>query len=83
MSDETIKVCPFCGSEEVGLWLTTAPNGDDEYIVECDNCGCIYGKSCTIVKNFKLYGCFFVVFKFKIFLGYTNGRNPHNRPTND
>lgn len=44
MSDKTIKVCPFCGSEEVGLWLTTAPNGDDEYIVECDNCGCIYGK---------------------------------------
>lgn len=44
-----LKPCPFCGSDDVGCWTTSAilPNGKHPHFVRCDNCWATSNSCCS------------------------------------
>lgn len=44
-----LKPCPFCGSNDVGCWMSSQkfPNGKNPHWVYCDNCEAETGKYCS------------------------------------
>ena len=45
-----LKPCPFCGSDEVGCWMSSRqfPNGKNPHHVQCDNCFASSDYYCTM-----------------------------------